>query len=149
MNAPAQIDGGDRERFIHGHDEVAGPIDAAPVPERTRHRFPERDADVLDGVVLVDVEIPSRVQLQIEGAMAGKQLEHVVEEPNPRMDVVSSLSVQCETEGDACLLRLAIDRRSSHKAVSSAVRNSRVCSTTPAVMRRQSAQPSSFERSRT
>ena len=46
-----------RQRFVHRHHEVAGAIDAAAVAERLRHRFAERDADVFDGVMLIDVEV--------------------------------------------------------------------------------------------
>ena len=62
VNAAAEIDGRDAERFVHRHHEVAGAVDAAAIAERLRHRLAERDADVLDGVVLIDVEVAGRLQ---------------------------------------------------------------------------------------
>ena len=56
-SAPAEIDGGDGERFVHRHDEIAGAVDALLVAERAIDSLAERDADVFDGVVLVDVEV--------------------------------------------------------------------------------------------
>ena len=53
----AEVDGRDGQRLVHRHDEVAGAVDAASVAERLGHRLAERDAEVLDGVMLVDVEI--------------------------------------------------------------------------------------------
>ena len=60
MRPAAQIDRRDRERFVHRHHEVAGAVDALAVAERLGHRLAERDAEILDGVVLVDVEIAGR-----------------------------------------------------------------------------------------
>src|SRR5690348_16349314 len=68
VDPAAEVDGGNAERLVHRHDEVAGAIDAAAVAERCRHRFAEGDADVLDGVMLIDVEIPLRLETQIEAA---------------------------------------------------------------------------------
>ena len=57
------------------------------VAERLRHGFAERDADVLDRVVLIDVEIARRPsQLQIEPAVTREQLEHVIEEADAGAD---------------------------------------------------------------
>jgi hypothetical protein len=58
VRASAQIDGGDGERLIHRHDEVARSIDPFAIAERLEQRFAERDADIFDCVVLIDVEIP-------------------------------------------------------------------------------------------
>ena len=55
--AAAEVDGGDGERFVHGHEEVAGAQNAALIAERAVEGLAERDADVFDGVVLIDIEI--------------------------------------------------------------------------------------------
>ena len=80
MRPAAEIDRRDRERLVHRHHEVAGAVDAAAVAERLRHRLAERDAEILDGVVLVDVEIAGRLHRQVEPAVRREQLQHVVEE---------------------------------------------------------------------
>ena len=54
----AEIDSSDTERFVHGHDEIAGAVDAATRSECLRHRLAQSDAEVLDRVVLVDIEVP-------------------------------------------------------------------------------------------
>ena len=66
MGAAAEIDGDDANRFVHRHDEVAGAVDAAARAERGLDGFAERDPDVLDGVVLVDVEIALGAHAEIE-----------------------------------------------------------------------------------
>ena len=71
---PDKIDRGDRERFVHRHHEVAGAIDAALVAERLAHRLAERDADVLDRVVRVDVEIARRPRAPDRSRRAGRRV---------------------------------------------------------------------------
>ena len=56
--AAGEVDGGDGEGLVHGHDEVAGAEDAALVAEGLHSEgLAESDAGVFDGVVLVDVEV--------------------------------------------------------------------------------------------
>ena len=85
----AEVDGRDGKRLVHRHDEVAGPVDAFSVAERLGHRLAERNAEVLDGMVLVDVEVAVDLGREIETTMAGEQLEHVVEKTDPGADLVS------------------------------------------------------------
>ena len=77
---PAEIDRHHRQRFVHRQHEVARAIDAFAVPERLREQLSQRDADVFDRVVLVDIQVPGGFQLQIKPAVLGKQLQHVIEE---------------------------------------------------------------------
>ena len=71
MDAAAEIDRRDAERLVHRHDEVAGAVDAAAVAERLRDRFAERDADVFDGVMLIDVEVAGGVEARDRSRRAG------------------------------------------------------------------------------
>src|SRR5262249_4821306 len=111
------------------------------IPKRGRHRLAERNADVLHRVMLIDIEVALCCQLQIEATMPREQFQHVIEEPDPRMHVVSTFAIENQPQGDLRLAGRTLDRRSSHSTSSSAARNCCVCSTTPAVMRRQSVQP--------
>ena len=49
------------------------------LPIAFSNRFAERDADVFDGVMLIDVEIAGGLDLQVEAAVPGDQVEHVIE----------------------------------------------------------------------
>src|SRR6185436_17712073 len=148
VRAPAEIDRRDRERLVHRHDEVAGAIDPAPVAERLRHRFAERDAEILDRVVLVDVEIAARVNPQVEGAVARHQLQHVIEKTDAGADVVPPLALERDRQLDLRLGRLPVDYGAEHSTSSMTAIARRVWSTIPVAMRRQPAHPGSVERSR-
>ena len=94
MRAAAEIDRRDRQRLVHRHHEVAGAIDAALVADRRRDRLAERDADVLDGVVLIDVEIAGGLHLQVEPAVARDQVEHVIEKADAGVILEAALAVE-------------------------------------------------------
>ena len=128
MRPPAEIDCGDRQRFVHRHHEVAGAVDAAAVAERLRHGLAERDADVLDRVMLIDVEVARCAQLEIEAAVTREQLEHVIEKPDAGADVVTALAVERQRQRDLRLGRDTFDGGAPHTSHSSAVMNFRVCS---------------------
>src|SRR5262245_14789489 len=156
VRASTQIDGGDGERLVHWHHEVAGAIDALPVAERFQQRVAERDADIFNGVVLIDVEIALRLQREIEAAVPREQLQHVIEEADAGADGVASLAVNGQPPFDPRLRGSPIECcRALHRASFAAITDSRastaalVCSRTPVVIRTHPGVAGSFDRSRT
>src|SRR5262249_42008740 len=67
-----------------------------------------------DRVVLVDIQVALGAQLQIETAVFGKQLQHVVEEADARRNLVLAAPLDPECAGDARLLGVALEGRPSH-----------------------------------
>ena len=106
--AAAQIDGGDGEGFVHGHEEVAGAQNAALVAERAVECLAERDAHIFDGVVLVHVEIAVALEFEIECAVAREQLQHVIEEADAGGDLVLAAAFDRELDRDARLGGVAL-----------------------------------------
>ena len=86
MRAPAKIDGGGGKGLVHGHQEISGAQNAAFVAERGVDRFAQSDADVLDGVVLVHVEVALGASGEDRGRHGADQVEHVIEKGNARGD---------------------------------------------------------------
>ena len=81
----------------------------APLAERLIERLAEGDADVLGGVVLVDVQVALGAHGQVEARVARQAVEHVVEEADAGGDVAVTRAVQVEHDLDAALARLAAD----------------------------------------
>ena len=54
------------------------------MPRLAAQRFVERlsqhDADIFDGVMLIDIEVALGFELQIEAAVMGEEFQHVIEE---------------------------------------------------------------------
>ena len=88
-----QIDGDLRERFVHRQQEAVA-LDAALVAERRLQRLAERERAVLDGVMLVDVQIALARQLQREAAVLRDLFQHVIEEADAGRDVDRRLAIE-------------------------------------------------------
>src|SRR5262245_62066812 len=107
--ASAEIDGDEPEGLIHRHDEISGTENSALRAQGFRESFPQCNSDIFNRVVLVYVQVTGRMQPQVEGAVAGKQLEHVVEETDAGRDVVASAALDGEGKIDRGLAGLAFD----------------------------------------
>jgi hypothetical protein len=78
--AAGEVDHHPAQRFVERHIGVAVAAQTAFVAHRQRHRLAHRDAHVFHGVVAVDVQVALGIDLQVDQAVAGDLVEHVVEE---------------------------------------------------------------------
>ena len=78
--AAGEIDHHARQRLVERHVGVAVAAHALLVADRLGDRLAERDADVLDRVVAVDVQVALGLDLEVDQAVARDLVEHVVEE---------------------------------------------------------------------
>jgi len=62
--------------------------------------FTQRDRNILDGVVRVDVEITLCLDVQAESAVLSQLIEHVIEERNPGGHVRGSRAVEVDEHID-------------------------------------------------
>ena len=92
---------------------IAG--DAGHGAERLLHGLPERDPDVLGGVVMVDMEIAVRLHRDVDARMPGQQIEHVVEEADPGRNPGHARAIEVYRNLDVGLLGLALDGRRAHE----------------------------------
>src|SRR5438128_2260347 len=75
--------------------------------ERGVQRAPEREADVLHGVVLIHVEVAFRLEREVEQPVHGDELEHVIEERQARSDIGLAFPVESQGDLDVRLLALS------------------------------------------
>ena len=113
---PAQVHGHHRQGLVHGHHEVAGAVDALAVPQRLGEQLAEHDAGVLHGVMLVHVQIALGAQFQVEAAVFGEQLQHVIEETDAGRDFIGPAPLDAQPSGNARFLGIAADGRVPHDA---------------------------------
>src|SRR5215203_6156242 len=99
-------------------------------------------------MVLIDVEIAGGSHREVEGAVAGEQFQHVIEEADAGAHRIPALALEADRQRDLRFGGASIDYRTAHRISSIAAMPRRVCSTTPAAMRKQPPHPGSVERSR-
>src|SRR5690606_3883501 len=80
VGPPAYVYDDLRERLVHRHGRLADADDAAPLAERLVERLPQHDGDILDGMVGVNVKVTLCLDDQVEQAVHGDMVQHVVEE---------------------------------------------------------------------
>src|SRR5690606_12231979 len=71
----------------------------------------ERERDVLDRVVLVDVEVAAALDLEREAAVLADLLKHVIEEPDARAHGGLGIAIEIDLDANIRLARSALDDR--------------------------------------
>src|SRR5206468_9778713 len=103
IRSAAEVERNRHETLVHRHLERRVADDPGAIAERLIDRAAERQREILDGVVLVDVEIAVRFHLEVEKAVYRDELEHVVEERQTGRDVVFTRAVEVDADLDARL----------------------------------------------
>ena len=70
-------------------------------------------------MVLVHVEIAVGLEREVEAAVFGEQLQHVIEEADAGGDVVAAAAFDLQRAGDPRLFGVALDGGGSHAAKTS------------------------------
>ena len=112
--AAAEVERDNGQRFVHGQHEIAGAIDAFSIAQSFRDQLPEHYADIFDGVMLIDIEVTGGLECEIESAMLGKELQHVIEKANAAADVVRAAAFDAQPAGYLCFFGVALDAGFSH-----------------------------------
>src|SRR5438552_8658880 len=105
-----EVDDARHQRLVERYRGLAEAADAGLVAERLAERLAERQADVLDRVVIVHLEVARRAHGEVEEAVAGEDLEHVVQERDTALHLVAPGSVEVQLQVDVGLLGASRDR---------------------------------------
>ena len=104
------------QRFIHRHiGGFLGVVIRAKSPnpllltQRRAKRLPQRQSQILVGVVKIHVEIPFGLEANIEKTVLGKELQHVIQEPDSRRNRGSARPVEIQSPADGDFLRLPFE----------------------------------------
>ena len=95
--------------LIKRHIGVPIAADATFVPHRLGNRLTQGDANVFHGVVSIDVQVPNRLDLQIDQAVSGNLVQHVIKKSNACGELGDTCAIQIEFDFDLRLRRLTTD----------------------------------------
>ena len=88
--------------------------DAAAIAERLVERLPEYDPGVLDRMVRAGLEVAADGDVEVQPAVARQQIEHVIEEADPRVAGAGAAAGQAERERDVGLAGLTGELGRAH-----------------------------------
>ena len=83
------------------------------IVDRRGHRLAERDADVLNRVMRIDVQITLRLDVEIDQAMARDLIEHMLEKGQTRMQIGLAGPIEVDRYRDLGLEGIAFDTGAS------------------------------------
>jgi hypothetical protein len=116
VRTPREVEDHPRECLVHRHRGVTEALDPGAVAQRLEHRLAQGERDVLHRVVLVDLQVAGRGQLQVEQAVMREGCEQVVVEADPGRHPGLTGPIEVERQLDAGLPGRAADRRRPHRA---------------------------------
>src|SRR5579872_1501597 len=108
-----EVDSGHGKSLIPRHQKVASTVDPFLRSERLAHGFTQRDHDVFDGVVLIHVKIAARAKVEIESAVTGEKLQHVIEKADAGGNSVTPAAIEVQSNLNVRLRRRAMERCSA------------------------------------
>ena len=107
IRPPAQIHGAERQRLVHRQHAAAVPHKAGLVAQRLLEGGAQRNADVLDRVVAVYIQIAVAGHAQIKQAVAGKAVQHMVKKADAGVQVGLAGAVKVDGQRDLRFPRVA------------------------------------------
>src|SRR6185369_8359955 len=107
-------DGG--EHVVHRQGRRAVAHQARAIAERLLERGAKHEADVLDGVVGVDLDVAGRAYREVEQAVARDGVQHVRQKRHRRRHRVAAGAVDHELEADLGLFGVALDSSGARHA---------------------------------
>lgn len=99
-HAATQVNSRGNQRFFHRQRDAAVTHDPLLVAERFGQGFAETNAGVLDGVMVIDVQVARRFDGQVDQRMLREQRQHVIEEADSGVDLRLAGAVEIERQVD-------------------------------------------------
>lgn len=106
-----QINSDKCQCLIHRHKAVCGAGNALAGAQGLVNRFAETDHDIFRRVMIINVQIPVGLYIDIEKAVAGKKGQHMIEKADAGIHLGAACPVEINGNGDFCFFGLALDLR--------------------------------------
>src|SRR5579875_1236846 len=109
VGTPAEIDHHRAQSLVQWHGGVTEALNPGPFGQRLMKGASNHDSDVLYRMMVVDGQVAGGVDCEVEKAVAGEAVEHMIQERNPGGDFAAAVAVKCQFQMDRGLACLAFD----------------------------------------
>ena len=101
------VDGRLGHRLVHGKVDRGIARNALAVAQRLGNRLAERDARILDGMVIVDMQVALHLDVHVDQRVTAELVEHMVEEAHARRNLARAGAVDMDGNRDRGFVGLA------------------------------------------
>lgn len=109
IGAPRNIDHDFAQRLVEGHEGMAETGDAPLVAKGLSKGFAKRNADILDRMMAIDMQIAMAAHFEIESTMLCQSGQHMIEKADPTIEFGLPGAIQIDGNGDIGLTGLAVN----------------------------------------
>src|SRR5690554_35083 len=102
-----KIDHHTRQRLVERNVGMAVTANAFFVSDRFRKGLTQGDADIFDGMVIVDMRIAIRAHVKIDHAVAYDLIQHMIEKRHPGGEVAFTAAIEVKFDGNASFKGIA------------------------------------------
>ena len=104
----AEIDDAVHQGFVERYAGFAKAANAALIAQRSAKRLAQRQADIFNRMMIVNLDVARGLERQIKEAVPGEQLQHMVEKGHPGGNLVLTAAVKLKTEPNVGLVCFAV-----------------------------------------
>ena len=104
----AEINDAVHQGFVERYAGFAKAATAALIAQRGAKRLAQRQADIFNCMMIVNLDVARGLERQIKEAVPGEQLQHMVEKGHPGGNLVLAAAVKLKTEPNVGFVCFAV-----------------------------------------
>jgi hypothetical protein len=110
VRTPGEIQHHLHQSFIQRCPKMAEAMNATPILQSLRQGLSQRDAHIFVGVVIVDVQIPYGLDLQVDQPVGAELGQHVIQKGDPSIDLMAPAAIQVQMNLDIRFSSATVNR---------------------------------------
>ena len=88
------------QSLIQGRYELSESMDSAPITQSLGQGLAQSDAHILVGVMVVDMRVTNRMDIEINQAVAADLVKHVIQKRHTGAHLATAAAVEIQTNPD-------------------------------------------------
>jgi hypothetical protein len=97
---PTEIDGHQGQGFVHGDNRMTHADDAGAIPQSLGQGPAQHNGNIFNGMVFIDVQIATGLDLQVKPGMAGQGMQHMIQKADTGLNSGLAGAIDIELDLD-------------------------------------------------